>query len=382
MSNTIPAMSTQITPPDYSGGSLLNLVAELEHRLTGSSVSTRLHRHIADDIPAAATYVLVVMDGLGAGQLRHPAATTLAQDLRAVIDAPFPTTTTVSLATIATGLSPARHGLLGYQLHLPETIDPDDEKRASVVNTIKWTRLWGTPVEIDTTQFLPSPNLWERLREADVEPITIQPAGFAGSALSRVLYRGCRFEGVHTVGELVAATTDLAAVEQRLVVVYLPQVDFAAHVGGQAAAEYDDAVRLVDNTWSSLRAQLPPGVVMVGVADHGHADVPAHRQIGLPRGPQDELVLYGDSRAMFVRGNGAPLAAGLPATWIPAAELEGWWGPGPAHPQFAARRPDGVLYADDDHVLLHRHSDTRMIGHHGALSRAEREIPLLVCAGN
>jgi hypothetical protein len=37
-----------------------------------------------------------------------------------------------------------------------------------------------------------------------------------------------------------------------------------------------------------------------------------------------------------------------------------------------------VLIADDDTLLLHRHSDDRMIGNHGALTDAERLVPLLV----
>ncbi len=55
-----------------------------------------------------------------------------------------------------------------------------------------------------------------------------------------------------------------------------------------------------------------------------------------------------------------------------------WWGPEPRHSQFAARAPDGVLLAAEGHVLLHRHSDKRMIGQHGGLSDAERMVPLLV----
>ena len=370
-------MPTTLTLPDYSGGSLVNLMAEIEQRLAGSSEFQGLHGHLGAHLPEAPTIVLVVVDGLGAGQLSHPAASSLREDLRTVIDAPFPTTTTVSLASIATGLPPSRHGLLGYQLHLPETIDPDDPKRASVVNTIKWTRLWGAPVAIDTSAFLPAPNLWERLRARGVEPVTVQPGGFAGSALSRLLYRGCRFEPAWTTGEMVDATIQLASHPGRLVVTYLPQVDFAAHVYGQDSREYADALTLVDGVWSALRTRLPPHAALVGTADHGHLDFPPERQISLPRSPQRSLVLYGDSRVMFVRGDGAALADSVPAAWLPAADLEGWWGPGPVDERFAARRPDGVLVADDRHVILHRHSDTRMTGHHGGLTSAERELPLL-----
>jgi hypothetical protein len=54
-----------ITIPDYSGGSLVNLVAEFEHRLTGSSSSPPLHDNLTALIPEASTYVLFLFDGLG-----------------------------------------------------------------------------------------------------------------------------------------------------------------------------------------------------------------------------------------------------------------------------------------------------------------------------
>ncbi len=110
----------------------------------------------------------------------------------------------MNLATIATGLAPSSHGILGYQLHLPDVGD------GVVANTIKWTTLWGDPLPIDTGALLPRPNLWERLAAAGIEPVTVQPANFTGSPLSRMLYRGCRFEGVNTLDELATASTDLA----------------------------------------------------------------------------------------------------------------------------------------------------------------------------
>lgn len=359
-----------ITVPDYSGGSLVNLVAELEARLGGSPPSPRLHTALASLIPDAATYVLVVFDGLGDLQLRHPAAASLLADRVGAIDSPFPATTTVSLATIATGRPPAQHGLLGYQLWMPEV--------EQVANTIKWTTLWGEPLDIDTTDLLPAPNLWERLVAAGAEPITIQPAGFDRTPLTRALYRGCRFEGIHTVGEWVEATTQLAGAKRRLVVAYLPQVDFAAHVHGQTSVEYADAVRTVTLAWEHLRHRLPDDAVLVGTADHGHIDFPAGHQIKIPKADHDGRTFYGDGRAMYVKGDGGTLAGNLPATWIIREEMEHWWGPGPHHSTLPERAPDGLLVANDDVLLLHRHSDDRMIGNHGALTDAERRIPLLI----
>ncbi len=363
-----------VTLPDYRGGSLLNLVAELEYRLIGSAVAPRLHPHLAAAVPDADTYVLVVFDGLGSHQLGHPSAGFLAADVVGTLDAPFPSTTTVALSTIATGRPPAQHGLLGYQLWMPE--------HDLVVNTIKWTSIWGDPVAHDTASMLPAPNLWERLGQAGADAVTVQPESFEGSPLSRMLYRGCRFDPVGSISELVTATAQLAnphgTGRRRIVVTYVPHVDFAAHVYGQGSPQYAEALSVADYVWSAVTQAVPPGVVVVGTADHGHVDFPPDRQIRIDKADHDGRIFYGDGRAMFVRGEGASLAERLPATWVPFDDAAGWWGDGPRHPSFAERRPNGILVADDGFLLLHRRSDDRMIGNHGGLTDAERQVPLLV----
>jgi hypothetical protein len=57
------------TCPGCSGGSLVNLVAELVHCSPGTSASRRLQPTLASRIPKAKTCVLVRFDGLGALQL-------------------------------------------------------------------------------------------------------------------------------------------------------------------------------------------------------------------------------------------------------------------------------------------------------------------------
>jgi hypothetical protein len=358
--------------PDYSGGGLVNLVAEVERRLTGDAPSPGLGPNLAGAVPDAASYLLVLCDGLGDAQLGHPAAAALLAARRGAVDAPFPTTTTVSLATVATGLPPAGHGLIAYQLWLSEV--------GQVANTIKWTTLWGDPLPLDFEGFLPHPNTWERLAAAGVEPVVLQPSNFEGSPLTRVLYRGCRWEGYGRPQEAVTAALQLARAPRRLVMLYLPQVDFAAHVWGQDSPGYAEALRLVANVWEGIAGALPAGAAMVGTADHGHVDIPRARQVRLGRAAHEGRIFYGDPRVTFVRGEGASLAAGLPASWVPGEQMEGWWGPGPNHPRLAERLPDGALLAEPGFALLHRFSDDRLIGQHGGLTEEELRVPLLTAS--
>ena len=355
--------------PDYSGGALVNLVAELEQRLTGHGLHPGLHPDLAAAIPEAKSYVLVLFDGLGDHQLAHPAAAPMRASRVGVIDAGWPTTTTVSMATVATGMTPAEHGLLGYQMRIPET--------GHVVNTIKWITQWGEPIDYDMGDLLPTPNLWERLARAGIEPITVQPWNYADSPMSRMLYRGCRFEAWRTEDEAADIAAELASVPGRLVFSYMPHIDFAAHVSGQPSVEYTAAVTIASRMWERLARLLPSRAVAVGTADHGHVDVPQNQRIDIPKVAHDDRDFGGDPRAPFVYGDVASVAAELGVDWRPLNEMEEWWGPGTRHPGFKERAPDGVLLPPPGWVVFHRHADERLIGQHGGLTDQEMRIPLL-----
>ena len=359
--------------PDYGGGALVNLVAELERRLTGDAPHPGLHPDLASAVPEADSYVLVLFDGIGDHQLAHPAAEQLRASRAGALDAGFPTTTTVSMATVATGRTPTEHGLLGYQMWIPEA--------EHVVNTIKWTTQWGAPIHHDTWSFLPAPNLWERLASHGLEPVTLQPWGFDDSPMSRLLYRGCRFERWSDEDEAAETAASLAEVPGRLVFLYVPHVDFAAHVAGQEGDDYTEAMSIADRMWGRMIQRLPSSAAAVGTSDHGHVDVAEDRRTKIPNAAHDERHFGGDPRAPFVYGEVADLASELEVEWKPLSEIEGWWGPGKKHAAFAGRAPDGVLLPEPGSVIFHRYGDERLIGQHGGLTDEELRIPLLVATG-
>lgn len=358
------------TRSDNDGSGLVNLVADLEFITTSSASAPRL-TNVTIPIPDNHTStVFVLFDGLGSHQLSHPNARDLASAVVGSIHAPFPTTTTVSLATIATGLPPSQHGLIAYQLWIPN-VD-------AVVNTIHMTTMWGERIDQRHEDFLPGPNLWERIARSGVEAIAVQPESFDRTPLTRALYRGASFVGYTTISEAVARTVEVASSPGSFVFLYVPHVDFAAHVAGQTSREYDDAIDQVNSLWAELTSRLPSDVLLVGTADHGHVDIDEAHKVRLTKAQEEGLTLYGDARALFVRGDGASLAAGLPGTWVPYSELDDIWGSGPFHEAFDGRRPDGIIFADDGHAIFHSRSNDRLVGHHGGLSDAERLVPVLV----
>ena len=277
------------------------------------------------------------------------------------------------MSTIATGTSPATHGVIAHLCWIPEL--------GRVVNTLKWVDLSGAPVDYPTQRLLPSPNLWERLAAKGIRVVTVQPAGFAETPLTAALYRGAEFAGVDSGEESVSRTVEAAATDRTLVFTYVPQVDFAAHVFGQASAEYAEAMATTATIWSGIADRLPEGVALIGTADHGVPSIGEEGKILVRNPVYRPLDFWGDPRAVMVRGSRrliGRLAAETGAILVEPEQFVPWLGPGPHHKELAARVPNAVLLARPDTVILPPGFDKRLVGYHGGLSHDEVAIPLLV----
>ena len=348
-------------------------MAEVEARLTGTAQADRLSAHLASTIPDAASIVLVLFDGLGDAQLGHSGAARFRQDRQGALDAPFPTTTTVSLSTIATGTSPSTHGVIAHLSWFPEV--------GRVVNTLKWVDLSGAPVDYPTHRLLPSPNLWERLAKGGIRTVTVQPTGFASTPLTAALYRSAGFAGAGSPEEVVERTVEAAAVEGTLVFTYVPQVDFAAHVFGPGTPEYDEAMATAVGVWSRIAERLPAGAVMIGTADHGVPAIPESGKVLIRNPIYHPLDFWGDPRAVMVRGSRRlvrRLVAETGALLVEPEQFVPWLGPGPRHKELERRLPDAILLAPVGKVILPPGFDKRLVGYHGGLSSEEVAVPLLV----
>lgn len=362
-----------IIPPAYDGRGLLNLVAELELRMRGDAPAAGLERQLAGTIGTANSYALVLFDGLGDLQLKHPEAQALAAHHRGVLDCPFPSTTTVSMATVVTGSSTATHGVIGHLLWMPEL--------GQVVNTLKWVDLSGRAVAYPTLDLLPTPNLWERLSGAGIECVTIQPSGFGSTPLTAALYRGCRFIGVETEEECVAETVRAVSRPGTLAFTYVPPIDYAAHVWGQHSTEYAEAIKSAVRVWTGISAALPPNAVAVGTADHGVVGINEEGKVLIRDDIYRPLDFWGDPRGVMVRGSQRlidRLAVETGAELVDPGGFVPWFGPGTPHRQLRDRLPDGLLLAPSGKVLLPPGFDKRLVGYHGGLTAEEVRIPLLV----
>ena len=226
--------------------------------------SARPHRR-ARAAPAGSLVLLV--DGLGADLLRTHAdlAPTLAGLARPVGDlsAPCPSTTPVSLATLGTGLPPGSHGILGFVTDVP------GEDRT--LNHVQWA---------DD----PDPDVWqarrtvfEQAQAAGVAATAVGPYAYAGSGLTRAVYRGA---DLHRRGQPRRPLRARPAARWprprgRSSTATSPSSTSPATSAASTRPAGGPSSRSSTALVEQLVAGLPDDAALLVTADHGMLDVPA-----------------------------------------------------------------------------------------------------------
>ena len=337
-------------------------------------------------LPEAQRYVVVLVDGLGSQLLTECSgyAPTLrkAQSL-GELDAAFPTTTSVSLSSLGTGLPPGQHGMLGY-----DVLDPQQDR---VVNMLGQ---WSPRVDPETWQ--PHRTVFNRAEHA-VDTVTVSKPRFETSELTRASLRGGRFTGVEGMYARTAAVlNELREGTRALVYFYWDELDKVGHSQGWRSTSWVEALEELDSAIKRLVQKLPANTRVLLTADHGMVDVAAEQRFdasavpgllegvrhtaGEPRAVQlhletgaepEEIALrwqehYGDSVWTVTR---EALAAG------------GYFGPDPD--TTVLQRAGDVWVLGKDPVAIYDVSrqgrkPLNMVGQHGSLTEAERLIPALL----
>jgi hypothetical protein len=337
---------------------------------------------------AGARRVLVLLiDGLGADLLRAHAhlAPALAALARPVGDlsAPCPSTTPVSLATLGTGLPPGSHGILGFVTDVP------GENRT--LNHVQWAD------DPDPDVWQARPTVFELTEAAGIPATAVGPYAYAGSGLTRAVYRGATYTGAVSHGDLCAlALRSLSATPRALVYGYIPELDLTGHVRGVDSPSWRAQLTLVDAVVEQLVAGLPDDAALLVTADHGMLDVPLETRFDLDAEPalaDGVRVLAGEPRARYVHT--LPGAADdVLARWRELLGDRAWVVGrdeatasgvfGPVDDALAARIGDVVALARGSWALVTPEREpgpSRLAAYHGSLTATELAIPLLVARG-
>lgn len=341
-------------------------------------------------LPAAHRAVVLLVDGLGADQLKAHAghARTLAGALSArdVIESGFPTTTASALASLTTGVRPGEHGLVGYSV-----FDPQNDR---VIN-----QLTGWDDRLDPATWQRHPTVFERAAAAGFGATVIGPQRYRDSGFTGAVLRGARYVAAATIAERLERAAGLVREPGApgILYVYVPELDMAAHAHGVASPRWLVALEQVDAAARDLVAALPRNVGLLVTADHGVLDVAPQGHLLIDGAP--ELLagirhVAGEPRCLqlhFEPDLSDTERAALVALWRDAEQARAWVATreeviasgwlGAVHPEVEPRLGDlfvaarkAVAYYDGRTASAGARA---MVGQHGSVSPAELRVPLL-----
>lgn len=391
-------LAGELCPPDYRGGSIVNLLASIIRSRGGRSPHAELTGLPAKALSGARKVVYLVVDGLGKEQLdrylaSRPRAAFFAGQPHQTITTVFPATTAAAITTFSTGASPAEHGILGWHLHLHDlgmvsTILPATTRTGAPMaekkfNLGKYLRL---PSHLATMR------CWKKLISYDFIP---------ESRFSRATGKWDRRRSFKSLAGMVRETAAFARRPGRAVAyVYWPGYDTLCHEHGCFHRKTVTHLDQIDSALGMLVRKLRgSGTTLIVTADHGLVDsTPPHR-ISFREIPgfYDCLAVLpsGDARCAhcFVRPSKVRKFRSLVFQWlekacicVPGEELLklGVFGPGKPHPALANRVGDFVLIAKSNNCFGSHLPGEKIefnVANHGGMSEAEVRVPLYAVYG-
>ncbi len=305
----------------------------------------------------------------------------------------FPTTTTTALSTLSTGLSPIRHGVLGYKLFIPEVGAVVDMIRLSVPggkeNAIE-------KLGLNPEALLPGPTLYQRLANAGIPTVLFLPRFIAESGLSRALY-----QGVARTVPFLAGSDLVMLIEEALtrpgpafLSVYWPSTDTLGHTYGPASPAVGSEIAHTFNVVRQIAHKMPKKSLLIVLSDHGQYEADPVKDMvncAAQAALREALLLppVGDPRAayMFVRRGREEAVAEFFHKFFPeeftvlsTEEALGrkLWGLEEAKPEVRALLGDLVVISRKRRFVLWPTEEFKLRGLHGGLTTDELFVPLLV----
>lgn len=379
--------------PDYGGGSIVNLLSSIIRASGGQSPHLRLKIPDPRPFEGVSRIVYLVLDGVGYNQLsrfmaaggggrffsRHP---------RERITTVFPSTTAAAVTTLATGATPAEHGILSWHLYLPDL--------GLVGAVLPGRTLTGTPMTgsgFNLRRYLGLPSYLSPVRRHK------RLLSFGTLGESAYSNAGTRWNGHAAYKTLAGMARQILRFGRGggrgVAYAYWPLYDTLCHNKGVQARETGLHLAAIDRSLERIADGLAgSGTLLLVTADHGVVDAPAPGRVELTAVPGllDCLAVLpaGDARQVscFVRPGqverfhevvGRQLAEAC--VCITGEELleSGLLGPGCPHPSLRGRVGDYVLLARDDYAFQVTASLTKARvhkGNHGGLSSDEVYVPL------
>src|SRR3954466_2120895 len=239
--------------PDYSGGSLVNLVASIVGARGGRPLHEPLKKfpRISSDGEKANNIVLLIIDGLGDNYLQRRGASALGKRRRGSMTSVFPSTTASAITTSYTGCTPLEHGLTGWFTYFGE---------AGCVSAALPFRSRGDMALLSARGVTPEqvytvPSLFSAM---PVRSVVVSYRDIIDSHYNSIHCRGAERLPYDNANEFVAQVERAvkSGPERKFVYAYWPHYDAVSHRHGCESAEAAREFAIIDAAFGELSKRL------------------------------------------------------------------------------------------------------------------------------
>ena len=326
---------------------------------------------------------LVLIDGMGAQSLSdYSNSHAIFSQAKSVtkLNSIFPTTTTVNLTSLATGVLPGVHGMLGYTVKVPRSGEP-----GRLLNALKWDE------RVDPIIWQKVPTLFERASAQGINVSQISAKRYEGTGFTRAALRGAQYVGANQISDIANGAAAALSKDKSFTYVYINHLDVAGHESGVGSEKWLAALSIVSDLITQLNEKVPKGSRIWVSSDHGMVNVGEKIILGLDNDLDRDVQLCGGeprARHLYVRSGAVEDVKNRYEEFLQSRAVvlkkdeaiqTGLFGTEVSEDS-KDRLGDLIVIATGSTVLIDPmrvKEESAMVGHHGGEADIEKIIPLL-----
>ena len=386
--------------PDYEKFNIANIGSVVGKIFSIKAlVKVNLSGDVVDDFSGVEKIVLFVIDGLGYNRLvshiqkfKGGFYDLTERGVLKAFSSSFPSTTSTALTSIFTGLPPSMHGVIGFNMYVPDY--------GLIFNTLEMAPVIGYSSGIDLVDFFSESSFpWPPLLlDGGVNVKTFTRRNLAGSGLSRLIHRRQDLVGYALPSDMIVQVK--RALEQPgplLLIVYYGGIDTLEHSYGPYSDEVSAELQLFESLLKNqliekLSVVTKQKTLLLITADHGVVEIGQTHFLNKP--PISNLFLVpptGDMRSTYFfpkYGQQEPLREALENSFqgfhiMRSADLIEKGAFGPVKNLDRLQTTVGIFTAlsQGKNIILHQYhpkeTTQNIYGAHGGMTPDEMIVPLL-----
>lgn len=267
--------------PDYGGYCIENVPGTAAGVLDVDVGTSLPDDAVADADLDVSHVVVIVLDGLGWHRFHRDATDhrcfeqVIERGSTTPLTSVLPSSTSAAIPTFHTGTTPAEHGVLGWDVRLPD----HDVIVEPFLHEIRDAPDDGATPPVPASAVVQSDPIYPMLESVGIETRVVQPAATLGTAYANATFRGATQLPYDEVADGVSALgTKLEDGDgPSYSYVYVSDLDATSHRFGTSAREYHDALdevhdAIVRGLIDDLDAKVAEDTLLVLTADHGMRD--------------------------------------------------------------------------------------------------------------